>query len=268
MFTQHYDLTIGNVQAHVAEAGAGPPIVFLHGNPDTHALWGSIVQHLAAKHRCVAPDLPGFGKSRAPSDYDCSLENQAAFVRGLVDALGLDRVHLVVHDVGGTYGLSFASLHPERLRSLTIFNVNHFPDYRYHFWARVWRTPVLGELSLAIMNRPLFVREMRRGSPRMPRAYADHAYDAFGRDAKHMVLRWYRYMDPERWSGWDAKLLAATASTPKLVLWGDLDPFLPKHIAERYEAEVRHFADCGHWVMAEEPEAAATALAAHVAKYA
>lgn len=265
-FSRHRTVSARGVEAHVAEAGEGPPIVLLHGNPDTHAVWGPVVTRLAPAHRCIAPDLPGFGGSRAPGDFDCSLDNLAAFVHELVVALELPRVHLVVHDVGGAYGLAFASVHPEQIETLTIFNTNFFPDYRWHFWARVWRTRVLGELAMAIANRPLFVREMRRGSPRIPRAYAEHAYREFRRPTRRLVLRWYRAMDSEVYEGWDARLLAATASTPKRVLWGDLDPFLPRSTADRYGGEVTHLADCGHWAMLEEPERSANAIAELVAK--
>jgi haloalkane dehalogenase len=261
VFTRHRQIAVGAVDAHVAEAGEGPAIVLLHGNPDTHTVWSSVVERLADRYRCIAPDLPGFGSSRAPVDVDFSLEGQAAFVRGLLDGLELERVHLVVHDVGGPYGLSFASQAPARLRSLTIFNTNFFPDYRWHFWARVWRTRILGEMAMGIANRPLFVREMLRGSPRMPREYARHAYQAFDRTTKRMVLRWYRAMDPEALAGWDQRLLAAIADLPRQVLWGDLDPFLPASTAERFGGTVQHLADCGHWVMLEEPEKSAASIA-------
>jgi pimeloyl-ACP methyl ester carboxylesterase len=262
MFTAHRDVEVLGVHTHVAEAGTGPDVVFLHGNPDTHLVWAPVAERLAPAHHCIAPDLPGFGKSRAPADFDCSLENQAAWVAALVDALGLTRFHLVVHDVGGPYGLAFASKHADRLHSLTIFNTNFFPDYRWHFWARVWRTRVLGELAMGIANRPLFVREMKRGSPHMPKAYASAAYDDFTKSTKKMVLRWYRAMDPEVHAGWDTALLAATATTPKQVLWGDCDPFIPKATAERYGTpNVQHFAEYGHWLMLESPDAAANAIA-------
>lgn len=138
---------------------------------------------------------------------------------------------------------------------------------RWHFWAKVWRTRGLGEIAMAIANRPLFVRELRRGSPRMPKDYAAHAYREFTRSTKRATLRWYRAMDPEVHVGWDERLLAATASTPKQVLWGDLDPFLPAATADRFGGEVTHYADCGHWVMAEEPDRAAAAIAALAAKH-
>ena len=267
MFTNHMQVEAGGVATHVAEAGAGPDVVLLHGNPDTHTVWEPVVERLARSHHCIAPDLPGFGGSKAPADFDCSLANQGAWVAAVLDSLGLPRVHLVVHDVGGPYGLAFTSEHPDRVRSLSIFNTNFFPDYRWHFWARVWRTRVLGELSMAIANRPLFIRELKRGSPRMTTEYASRAYDEFGRDAKRMVLRWYRAMDPEVHAGWDQKLLAVTAQMPKQVLWGDRDPFIPPATADRYGADsVQHFPDYGHWVMIEDPEVSAASIATLVAR--
>lgn len=251
---------VGAVETFVVDTGEGPPIVLLHGNPDTHAVWDGVVALLPGR-RCLRPDLPGFGKSRAPEEFDCSMTAQGAFVAGLLDALELDRVHLVVHDIGGPYGLAFAAQHPERLRSLTIFNTILFPDYRWHFWARVWRTRGLGEFAMMIANRPLFVRELRRGSPRMPRDIAERTYAEFHQGAKRMVLRWYRAMDPSVWTGWDTRLVEATVNVPKQVLWGDLDPFIPAATADRFGCKSQHFADCGHWMMIEEPERAAAAIA-------
>jgi pimeloyl-ACP methyl ester carboxylesterase len=269
-FPQHHTVRVGQIEAYVAEAGhettGTPPIVLLHGNPDTHAVWGPVVERLAPTHRCLAPDLPGFGRSQAPDDLDYSLATQGAFVRDLLTALELRRVHLVVHDVGGSYGLAFACEYPERIATLTIFNTNFFPDYRWHFWARVWRTRGLGELAMKIANRPLFVRELRRGSPRIPMDYAAHAYSEFTPAARRAVLRWYRAMDPGVHAGWDEQLLAATAKTPKQVLWGDLDPFIPASTADRFGGVVTHLPDCGHWAMLEEPERSADAIASLAAR--
>src|SRR5215216_4059437 len=125
-FERSRNVRIDNVDTFVAESGAGPAIVFLHGNPDTHDVWTDVVARLAPSHHCIAPDLPGYGDSKAPADWDVALDNQAAFVKGLFDALGLAKAHLVIHDVGGTFGLAFATLHPERLASLTIMNSSFF----------------------------------------------------------------------------------------------------------------------------------------------
>lgn len=261
-FTTQRTVRAGSIEVRVGEVGSGPAMLMLHGNPDTHDCWSPVARQLSAKYRCIAPDLPGFGGTAMPASFACSLREQADFVRDLVAALGLERFHLVVHDVGGPYGLSYAAEHPEKLASLTIFNTLYFPDYKWHFWARVWRRRGLGELAMKVMNKPLFIRETRRGSPRMPRDYAEHAYAHVTPASKRDVLKWYRAMNPEGFVGWDTKLLAAVANTPKLVIWGDLDPFIPASTAHRFGGEVRHYADCGHWAMLEEPERCATAMLA------
>ena len=69
---------------------------------------------------------------------------------------------------------------------------------------------------------------------------------------KQMVLRLYRATDPEVFVGWEDALLQLTARVPTLVLWGDHDPYIPKHFAERFGAQmVEHFPDCGHWLPKE-----------------
>jgi pimeloyl-ACP methyl ester carboxylesterase len=254
-------LNVLGTEAFVADTGTGEPCVLLHGNPDTHAVWTPVIERIAPRLRCYAPDLPGFGQTRVPAGFDFSLASQGEWVGALLDALGLERVHLVVHDVGGPHGLAFATEHAARLRSLTIFNTIFFPDYHWHFWARVWRTRGLGELAMAIMNRPLFVHELQRGSPHIPRAYADRAYDEITPEMKQAVLRWYRAMDPSVWRGWDTRLLAATRSIPTQVVWGDLDPYLPSRFADRFGGTVTHVPDCGHWVMLENPDVCAAKIA-------
>jgi pimeloyl-ACP methyl ester carboxylesterase len=262
-------LRVGEIDILVAEAGSGPPVVLLHGNPDTHTVWSGVVARLANRHRCIAPDLPGFGGSPPPAGAEpYSLASQAAFVRDLFAALELSSAHLVVHDVGGTYGLAFACDHADKLRTLTICNTNFFTDYRWHFWARVWRTRVLGEMAMGIANRPLFVREVRRGSPRIPVEYARHAYAGFNRPTKRHVLRWYRAMDPSVHEGWTDRMLATVAKVPAQVIWGELDPFIPATHADRFGgAAVHRFADCGHHAMVEEPERTAELIGALAAKH-
>ena len=255
-FEEHRTIELASGKLHVAETrSGGPPMVFLQGNPDSHDVWSAVVERLKDRNRCIAPDLPGYGKSAEQADV--TLEAQAALVRGLLDALKLEKVHLIIHDVGGTYGLAFASLHPDRLSALTIFNTTFFPDYRWHFWGRVWRTPVLGEVAMALGNKSLFVNQVLGAAPKLPRAYAERAYESYGKGTRRQVLRFYRYLDPSRFAGWDQRLLKAIAKVPHQVIWGDRDPYLPAHTADRFGGEVVHLPENSHWVMAEDPELAA-----------
>ena len=252
-----------DVQVHLVDEGSGAPTLFLHGNPDSGELWRGMISRLAPSTRCVAPDLPGFGRSRVTGSFDCSLESMARFVDELVTAIGLELpLNLVVHDFGGPYGLSWAIRHPHKVRRIAISNSLYFVDYRWHFWGRVWRTPVLGELSMLLMNRWIFTWELRRGSRRLG---AEHIRETYGRITpamRRMILQLYRATDPEKFEGWEEQMLDLAAAVPTRVLWGLHDPYIPARYAERFGTRLVHyFPDCGHWLPAEAPEEFAADLA-------
>jgi len=246
-------LIVQDVEVYLIDKGAGQPILFLHGVPDTAELWSDVIAHLSSSYRCLAPDLPGFGRSIAPKSFDCSLENRARFINDLVDAVGIDvPLNLVVHDHGGPYGLAWAVKQPGKVNRIIIMNSLFQSDYRWHIWARTWRTPLIGELSMAAMNWPLYLWELRRGSRKLSYDYIRSNYAFISPTMKQMVLRLYRATDPEVFVGWEDALLQLTARVPTLVLWGDHDPYIPKHFAERFGAQmVEHFPDYGHWLPKE-----------------
>src|SRR5215470_5560 len=97
------------VTTRVLEAGAGPIALLLHGNPDNAEEWVPVMRLLGATHRCIAPDIPGYGKSpEPPASFDFSLPAQIAFVDELLDVLGVsERILVVVHDVGGMMGIAW-----------------------------------------------------------------------------------------------------------------------------------------------------------------
>ena len=101
--------------------------------------------------------MPGFGRADKPRDFRYDLRRlRRATCTGCSAQLGIDRVHLVLHDLGGPWGLEWASGNPDRVASVTLINTGAFIGYRWHILARIWRTPVLGELFQATATRPLF----------------------------------------------------------------------------------------------------------------
>lgn len=247
---------------HLIDRGSGPPVVFLHGNPDSSELWREIIDALCRRFRCLAPDLPGFGRSAWPEGFSGSLEDMAAWVSHVVDeTVPQDRVCLAAHDFGAIFGMAWAIRYPDRVERIAVGGFPFFPDYRWHFWARVWRTPIVGELSLLAMNRWLFSREMRAGGPKLTRGHIDTAYRQLTPKVKRAILRLYRATDPENFGPWQPGLQRLLSEKPALVLWGDKDPFVPAAFASRLRgARVVRFPDCGHWFPAEEPEAVAALL--------
>lgn len=101
------------------DEGTGQALVFLHGLTGTHRNWVHLVDGLAERHRVVAPDLLGHGASAKPMG-DYSLGAHAGMLRDLLDHLGLDRVVLVGHSLGGGIALQFCYLFPERVSRLAL----------------------------------------------------------------------------------------------------------------------------------------------------
>lgn len=255
-------LPLQRANVHLIDEGRGAPVLFLHGNPDSSEIWLPIIQALCGEYRCLAPDLPAFGRSTADEAFDCSLEGMAAFVDELVEAAGVDEpLHLVVHDIGGPFGLAWAVRHPHKLRSMVIMNTVFSSDYRWHRFGRLWRLPIVGELVQALTTRRSFVHEMRRGSRKLTREQMEKTYAAIGPATRRMILRWYRAMDPRHFAGWEDRLRQLAADVPSLVLWAEHDPYIARRFAERFGAQaVEYFPDSGHWLPAEEPALVAERL--------
>jgi pimeloyl-ACP methyl ester carboxylesterase len=244
-----------------------PTLVLLHGIPDTGRAWDGVVRALGGAYRCVAPDLPGFGAASQPAR-----PRDLADVRGLTDELLAahdppERVVLVVHDVGGLFGLAWAVAHPERLAALVILNTSVFPDRRWHWGARILRTPVAGEAALRWMPRSAFRRQLRRAAAgHLDHADIDRTYDAFGPAARATALHLYRRQGPGLLAGLPEQVRALTARVATLVLWGERDPYLPAAYAGRFgAATVRRHPDLGHWPHREAPARIAAELDAFLA---
>lgn len=113
---------------YVADDWLGPPwrqsetVLLLHGIAESSRAWFAWVPHLAREFRVVRPDLPGFGRSPAAEDQAWSAERLAADVAGLLDRLGIGKVHVVSAKYGGTVGYQFAADYPERTLTLSVIS--------------------------------------------------------------------------------------------------------------------------------------------------
>jgi pimeloyl-ACP methyl ester carboxylesterase len=265
-------LHVGHTQVAVDDNGSGVPTLLLHGNPDTRRMWRPMCDGLTPHLRCIAPDLPGFGDTRAPLDLvDVSLDGMADWVDGVLNALHVQEpVNLVVHDFGGPYGLAWAVRHPQRVRRIVIINTLFHADYRWHFWARVWRTRGLGELSMAMLGIPvlgpaLLALTIKLGAPGLTWRQIVETGRHFGPETRRMVLKLYRATNPENFPGWEDEMLALTARVPTRVIWGMRDPFIPQGFADRFGTnDVHRFDDAGHWVAMEEPDRTARLVLEHL----
>ena len=253
-------LPLGGAQPRLVQAGpvdAPEAVVFVHGNPGSADDWAELVAALGgAGRRALAIDLPDFGETIAPPGFEHSAEGYAHFLDEALKALGVERTDLVLHDFGGPIGLLWAAAHPEALASVTLINTGVLPGYRWHRLARVWRTPVLGELFQAMATRRSFRVLLSRGEPRgLPRPFVDAMYDHFDRRTRKAVLKLYRATDDPGSAG-DG---IAPRDVPSLVIWGEHDAYIPAAYAYRQRdifpsAEVHVLPVSGHWPFVDAPD--------------
>ncbi|HEY3435203.1 MAG TPA: alpha/beta hydrolase, partial [Solirubrobacterales bacterium] len=184
----------------------------------------------------------------------------AEFAGEALAELGVERAHLVVHDFGGPIGLIWSMVHPDALSGITLINTGVLPGYNWHSLARIWRTPVLGELFNAIVNRPGYRFALNRNEPRgLPREFVDRMYDQYDRRTRQAVLKLYRATPNPGSMSENLIDLLAPRDIPALVIWGEDDAYLPSSFAHEQErafpsAEVHMLPASGHWPFADAPE--------------
>lgn len=120
-FESHFfQLSIGKM--HYVDEGTGAPIVMLHGNPGWSFEYRDIIKEMSKTHRCIAPDLIGFGLSDKPFKWNYLPKNHAKNIELFLDSLDLDNITLVVNDWGGPIGLSYALKYPGKIKKIILMN--------------------------------------------------------------------------------------------------------------------------------------------------
>jgi pimeloyl-ACP methyl ester carboxylesterase len=253
-------VSVRGVASPVVEAGgagAEEAVVLVHGVPGAGREWAYLLRRVGELGRAVAPDMPGFGAADAPESFDYTVAGYARHLGGLLAELGIARAHLVLHDFGGPWGLAWAAGHLDAVASVTLIDTGVLSGYRWHRTARIWRTPILGELFQASATRAAFRGAIMRRNPRLPGEAADRLYDQFGTAAtKRAILRLYRATPAHALEGAAAAL--RSLDPPALVIWGTDDAYIPFGQAQRQlqtfpSARIELLEGHGHWPQLEDP---------------
>ena len=269
-FVPHY-LDLEGLRYHYLDEGPRDAdtevVVMVHGNPSWSYLYRNLVPKLSDRFRTIVPDHIGCGNSDKPGDaeYPYTLARRVADLGALIDALGLPRVHLVVHDWGGMIGTTWAVQNPDRVLSLTAMNTSafHLPTTKpLPFTIGLARTPGIG--ALMVRGLSAFSRGANRycvtRAP-MQREVAEgflQPYDSWqNRIAVHRFVQDIP-LEPEHPS-WN--LVSETqdhlnrlAAVPMLFCWGMRDFVFDHHFLDEWvkrfpHAEVHRFEDAGHYLL-------------------
>lgn len=270
---EHDFVSARGLRFHVAQAGAGEPLVLLHGWPQHWWAWAPVLPALAAQYRVICPDLRGLGWSEAPPrGYE--KESLAEDVLGVLDALGLERVRLMGHDWGGWVGFLLAARHPERIASYVALNIPppwSGPDATSALALRnAWRAWYQVVLASPLVGRGVVRR--RRVLDRVLRADNVHA-DAFSAadvqlfaDAMHEPQRarasqqiYRSFLLREVPRVMNGTYEPRPLTVPTLLLHGARDVVITPDMVRTAmrpddRLEVEFVPDSGHWIAQEKPD--------------
>lgn len=270
-------LDVGDAEIYLECGGDGPPLLLLHGFPQTHVAWHAIAPRLAEQYTVVVPDLRGYGESIGPADPSASDYTHRAMAEDMARVmaqLGFDAYRVVGHDRGARIGYRFALDFPRRVRKLAVLDIvptlvtaermtYESAKGRYH-WLFLAQPHPLPETLLN--NEPAF--------------YVDHLIERWAANADDLdpdaVAEYRRYFQRERVvraccedyrAGLSLDLEHDRASReagervecPLLVLWGgvrDRDSIDILSVWEPWSTDLRGGPlPCGHFVMEEAPDA-------------
>lgn len=237
---------------------------FLHGVPDSPAIWGPLLAALDLGATPVAcPAMPGFA-GPLPTGFAATKEGYADWAVGAIAALAAEHgpVDLIGHDWGAILVQRAAMLRPDLVRSWALSNAVIDPDYRGHRVARIWNTPVLGELFMVVSGPGKLMQSLIQQG--VPAAIArEEAVQWQNRDKRRAILTLYRSANGLNFGVDWAKGLADLRG-PGTLVWGEGDPYVAIGVAERaadrHGVALQRISGAGHWAIAERPAEVAAAL--------
>jgi haloalkane dehalogenase len=267
-FESHF-AQIDGTTVHYVDEGSGPALLLLHGNPTWSFLYRDVINGMRDRYRCIAPDHPGFGLSRAAPGYGYTPAEHAAVLEQLVLQLDLSRVTMMVQDWGGPIGFAVATRHPERFARFVIGNTWAWPkaDPGTQVFSRVLGSRFGGYL---ILQRNFFVERALPGAMRR-RELSQEVMDAYRGPFPTPASRRPVHVFPREILGSRPFLaevergLPRLSDRPALLVWPTKDVAFREPERKRWE---RVFPDhrtvllegAGHYIQEEAPEEIVAAI--------
>lgn len=241
-------------------SGSGEAMLLVHGITTYSFIWKEMVSGLSSDFDVIALDLLGCGDSEMPKGVDYSISAQADIIKKLLDELGIKKVHLVCHDIGGGIGQIFAVRYPDRLHDLVLIN-----SVAYDFWPVQpivsMRTPIIRQLGMALLDIGFFKLLVKRGVYHKERV-TDELMEMFYRpvrsaEGKAAFLHLAKCLNNMQLMEIAEDL--RKLQLPVLIVRGDADIYLKPEISEKLHSEINtsrleRIPTGGHFIQVDEPE--------------
>ena len=276
------DTTRGWLPAVVG--GSGPPVLLLHGYPQTHVMWHAVAPLLAERHTVVATDLTGYGASFRPHPTpDHTAHSKRAMAQDQIEAmasLGFERFAVAGHDRGGRVAYRMALDHPDRVERLGVLNVLPTVDQfermagatalEYYPWFFLAQPAPLPERLIG-PNAELFLRHTFDAWCGTLDAITPEAFDTYREAFTPAVIAagcadYRAAFHVDRVLDAEDRSRGRRIGCPVLVLWGDQEGALadgPLSVWRRWADDVvGRSLPCGHFLPEEAPELLVESLSA------
>lgn len=271
---------VGDVEVFYREAGPkdAPVLLLLHGFPTSSHMFRDLIPLLANQYHVIAPDLPGFGNTKAPprGQFDYTFENLYKVIEGFTEALGLTKYSLYVFDYGAPTGFRLAAANPEKVTAIISQNGNAYLDGFNDAWApwqAYWREPTeANREACRVSLAPETIRDWQYGTGADPKKLSPDGYNL---DIFYMSRPGAEEIQLDLILDYRSNVAAYPAfqayfreyQPPLLAVWGKHDPaFIPPG-AEAYRRDIPsaevHFLDAGHFAL----ETHAPEIAAYVSEF-
>lgn len=254
---------------------AAPVLVLLHGNPTWSFYYRKLVISLKDRYRVIAPDHIGCGLSDKPQVYDYTLDTHIENLTRLLDHLNLDTFSMGVHDWGGAIGFGYAVKHPEKIKSLVVFNTAAFLSSRIPFRIKICRIPILGDIAvrgLGAFSKTALMGMATEKKDRFTKEVKEGYLGPYGSwDDRIAILRFVQDipLGPKDQSYETLRKIEEGLSlfqdNRMIIFWGMRDfcfnfRFLEGWISRFASASVHRFEDAGHLVVEDAYEKIVPAL--------
>lgn len=256
---------------HYIDEGRGPTILLLHGNPTWSYLYRNVIKELSSECRLLALDYPGFGMSKAPSQYGFTPQEQADAVGNFIGHLNLSQVVFVVQDWGGPIGLHYAVRHRENLRGIVVMNTWAWPatllpvklfslamgGWPLGYWLQTQRN------FFAKVIVPAGIYHAEKVTDTLRKAYTA----PFPTPASR-IPTWVFPREIRKARSWLAKIeakLPVLSDVPAHILWGTKDGGFPQEVLEKWQSyltmnETEPLDDVSHYVQEDRPDRVVAAI--------
>jgi haloalkane dehalogenase len=261
----------GGVRSFVREQGDGDPVVLMHGIPVSSFLYRKVLPLLAERGlRGVAFDLPGLGLADRPPDFDYTWTGLGRWTGAAIDSLGIERCHLVLHDIGGPVGMEWAVRNRDRVLTLTVLDTLIAVEGFRRIWTMgLAAPPGIGRIWVLATRPPvarwLFYRQGIANRSATPAHEVDahlallHRGDG-GRAFQRIVRGWEPTSDKERLYTEGLR----EADWPAQIVWGEDDPALgpeQRHAFEEVLGTEATVLPAKHYLQEDQAPAVANTIA-------